>query len=335
MRVQAKVMVRAVMVMLVLFGGERVLSTARRPPGGVAVAVRPDGGPTRWPGRHRRPTTTTVAPPATPTTVTTARPPVTTATTVSPTTVAAPTTVTPTTAQATTTTAKATTTTVAATTTTVRPTTTTAAATTTTAVIPSGRFATLPPGTALPTGAACASRVRSTAEVRPVNAGSNATKGTKANTLYPRVDGQFTGTTDEVLQWAACKWGIDEDIVRAQIALESWWTMTAVGDNGESFGLGQVRVPYHQSAFVDDNAKRSSAYNVDYTYAVFRSCYEGNEGWLNTVERGATYAAGDLWGCVGVWFSGRWHTPAAEGYIARVQDYLNQRIWTTPGFRAG
>ena len=56
--------------------------------------------------------------------------------------------------------------------------------------------------------------------------------------------------------------------------------------------------------------------------------------WLNTVEHTGTYAAGDLWGCLGVWFSGRWHTPAAEGYIAKVQDYLTQRVWTTPGFLA-
>ena len=165
-----------------------------------------------------------------------------------------------------------------------------------------------------------------------MNAAYLATKGTKANTDYPRVDGQYTGTTDQVLQWAACKWGIDEDVVRAQIAVESWWSMLAVGDNGESFGLGQVRVPYHPSAFVDDNAKRSAAYNVDYTYGVFRACYEGQMTWLNTVDHVGTYAAGDLWGCLGVWFSGRWHTPEAEGYIAKVKDYQAQRIWTTPGF---
>ena len=29
------------------------------------------------------------------------------------------------------------------------------------------------------------------------------------------VDGDFAGTTDQLIQWAACKWGIDEDIVRA------------------------------------------------------------------------------------------------------------------------
>ncbi len=161
----------------------------------------------------------------------------------------------------------------------------------------------------------------------------NSTKGTRPPTrTYPRVDGNFTGTTDEILQWAACKWGIDEDIVRAQIAKESWWQMTAVGDNGESFGLGQVRTTAHQSAFVDDNAKRSSAYNVDYTYAVWRACFEGQFTWLNDVERGATYGPGDLNGCLGVWFSGRWYTQAANDYIAAVEGYRGQRVWETANF---
>jgi autotransporter family porin len=197
---------------------------------------------------------------------------------------------------------------------------------------PPSRFGTLPPGSALPSDATCATRVRPSAEIRSVNAPYNSTRGNGANSTYPRVTGNFTGTTDEILQWAACKWGIDEDIVRAQIAKESWWDHRSVGDGGESFGLGQVRVPYHASAFVNDNAKRSSAYNVDYTYAVWRECYEGRLTWLNTVDRGRDYAGGDAMGCLGVWFSGRWYTPAAVGYINAVQDYLNQRIWTTPNF---
>jgi autotransporter family porin len=54
--------------------------------------------------------------------------------------------------------------------------------------------------------------------------------------------------------------------------------------------------------------------------------------WLNTVERGRDYAAGDMWGCLGRWFSGRWHTAPAEEYIASVGDYLAQRVWETPSF---
>jgi hypothetical protein len=96
-----------------------------------------------------------------------------------------------------------------------------------------------------------------------------------------------------------------------------------------------VRYQYHTAAFSDGNAVKSSAYNLDYTYSVWRACYNGEYTWLNTVERGATYAAGDLWGCVGVWFSGRWHTAPAETYISAVKDYLSQRIWETPNFQGG
>jgi autotransporter family porin len=39
-----------------------------------------------------------------------------------------------------------------------------------------------------------------------------------------------------------------------------------------------------------------------------------------------------MWGCVGRWFSGRWHTADSETYITAVKDYLNQKIWTTPAF---
>ena len=34
----------------------------------------------------------------------------------------------------------------------------------------------------------------------------------------------------EILQWAACKWGIAADVVRAQAVTESWWHQTQLGD---------------------------------------------------------------------------------------------------------
>ncbi len=212
-----------------------------------------------------------------------------------------------------------------------------------------GVFKTLPPGSALPSGAQCAQLVRDAPEIRPVNATQNATRGTRPNSRWSRVDGNFTGTTDEILQWVACKWGVDEDMVRAQIVKESWWEMSANGDNGESFGLAQVRNGYgHESAFVDNNAINSTAYNVDYAYASWRACFEGEYTWLNDpgIERGRTYAAGDAWGCFGTWFSGRWYTPAAVGYIEGlaptsgcsgicawgVKQILAMRYWENPEF---
>jgi hypothetical protein len=254
-----------------------------------------------------------------------------TTTTKPPTTTAAPTTTTrpPTTTSSTTTTTSTTTT-----------------STTTTTVPPSGRFVTLPVGATLPTGAQCAARVRPAAEIRPENAAANNNRGSRANAntrndwaSFNRVDGDFAGTTDQIIQWAACKWGIDEDIVRAQIIKESYWYHSGVGDNGESFGLGQVRTTAHPSAFqYSINARTSSAYNLDYTYASWRACYEGVYTWLNTVEHNGTYAAGDVWGCVGVWFSGRWYVNT-DSYLNQTGDsvrwHYNNKTWLTSTFING
>jgi autotransporter family porin len=167
------------------------------------------------------------------------------------------------------------------------------------------------------------------------------------------VDGRFTGTTREILRWAACKWGVDEDIVLAQAAVESWWRQDTLGDwtgdasrcapgrglgaDGkagqcpESFGILQNRYPYEKSAW--PGMANSTAMNADLAYAIWRVCFEGYEGWLNTVERGTQYGPGDAWGCVGRWFSGRWHVAGGDQYVGKVRDYLNQRIWETPNFQ--
>jgi autotransporter family porin len=75
-------------------------------------------------------------------------------------------------------------------------------------------------------------------------------------------------------------------------------TLDANGRCPESIGLLQVRYPYHQTAFQsDDDAAVSSAYNLDYAYASWRNCFEGNDGWLNQFNPPQPYRAGDMWGC--------------------------------------
>ena len=140
------------------------------------------------------------------------------------------------------------------------------------------------------------------------------------------VNGRFKGTTDEIIQWAAYKWGLDEDVLRAVAVVESWWRMSVIGDNGDSFGLYQVRRPFHciGGCLI---ARRSTAFNADYYGGIIRAYYDGRMSWLNTVERGQDYAAGDLWGSVGAWFSGRWYTQPALDYIAVVQQRLAERTW--------
>ena len=42
------------------------------------------------------------------------------------------------------------------------------------------------------------------------------------------------------------------------------------------------------------------------------------------------YAAGDMWGCVGSWYSGDWHSPGAQRYVGRVRADLAARHWLEP-----
>ena len=112
-----------------------------------------------------------------------------------------------------------------------------------------GYFQSLPTGSwsKLPDDASCTGKVeRSTWEPRPSNAGPNRTmpevqavhtalatrpRATEAKAYDPqwdswllaRVTGHHTGTTDENIQWAACKWGLADNLVRAVADAESTW----------------------------------------------------------------------------------------------------------------
>lgn len=224
------------------------------------------------------------------------------------------------------------------------------------AVVPSlsGEFRTLPPGSRLPSAADCAAAVRrSSWEPRPQNAAANQTKGSSGakidgangpfNARYAsRIDGDFVGTTDEIIQWGACKWGFDEDLTRARAIQESYWQQSQLGDKTDSraacatigqtapcwqsYGLLQVKGTVHEETY--PLAKDSTAYNVDYALAWLRACYEGAFGhWLDN-----GYGAGDEWGCVGTWFSGNWYDSGARRYIEGVRQHLAQREWKRTDF---
>jgi hypothetical protein len=143
------------------------------------------------------------------------------------------------------------------------------------------------------------------------------------------VTGNYRGTTDEILQWAARKWGFDPDLFRAVAAVESYWNMSAVGDGGLSFGIFQMKRTYHCCPPL---SSKYTAFNADYYGAILRAYYDGKQKWLNDVERGERYGPGDLWGSVGSWYAGRWRTPEALGYIHRVQSTLKDEPWRERGF---
>ena len=211
---------------------------------------------------------------------------------------------------------------------------------------------TLAPGSALPDGATCAARVRRSAwEPRPENGAANRPPAARpalppwsghdprANAdLLPRIDGAFAGTTDEIIQWAACKWGLDEDVARAVATQESGWAQSTAGDVTDrqefcapgysapcptSFGLMQVRWTVWAGTF--PHARDSTPFNIDYALGVFRACYEGHATWLRDFTD--RYRAGDEWGCLGLWYAGRWYTPQADDYIAKVRRHLQAQTW--------
>jgi hypothetical protein len=229
--------------------------------------------------------------------------------------------------------------------------------------------------------------------------------------LLRRVDGQFTGRTDEIFQWAACKWGLPDNLIRSVAVEESTWFEylhftrdASFGGGGGScywlYGCGDAfssptaasivycngiaalgvlssnihdyqkdpvtgagRPPYTPTSGLcpktfsilgvmswDDPAwqapgppyagnqngtfpftRDSTAAAADYFGSYIRGCYEGWAQWLKPSGTG-TYAAGDLWGCVGSWYSGDWHSSGANNYIANVQKDQNTTIWLTPTF---
>lgn len=153
----------------------------------------------------------------------------------------------------------------------------------------------------------------------------NATWGDCHVAHVRRVTGQFEGTTDEILQWASHKWGIDEDVARAIAVNESTWRMSMVGDAGQSFGILQVKRTVHLGTY--PIAELSTAFNADYWGMMVRQYLDGCASWLGT-----GYAPGDLWGSLGAWYSGMWHDAGAEEYNASAQRHLTARPWEGAGF---
>ena len=84
----------------------------------------------------------------------------------------------------------------------------------------------------------------------------------------------------------------------------------------------------------------STAAAVDVLGGWLRGCYEGWVWWLR--EHGnrsrGVYRAGDMWGCVGAWYSGNWHDGSAsyrhssQGYIRLAQYWEQRQPWLQPGF---
>jgi hypothetical protein len=157
-----------------------------------------------------------------------------------------------------------------------------------------GYFTTQPVGSwrTLPSDATCTKRVhRSMWEPRPDNGAPNHRTPNRGRVhdalanrpravhgaylkrwdtwLLPRVTGHFTGTTDEVLQWAACKWGLSDNLLRAIAARESGWYQYEVYPDGSCVvrsGCGDQfpRATSASRVFCSMLNRYDARYRVDY-----------------------------------------------------------------------
>jgi hypothetical protein len=143
--------------------------------------------------------------------------------------------------------------------------------------------------------------------------------------MLSRVTGRYTGTTDEILQWAAAKWRLPADLLRAVAVVETNWNARFVGDDGASFGLLQIKRTASPSTY--PLAGESVAFNADYYAASVRYYLDGCATWL-----GGSYRAGDLPGSVGAWYSGDWHDDGARAYVEKVREQLVERRWDRGDF---
>jgi hypothetical protein len=170
-------------------------------------------------------------------------------------------------------------------------------------------------------------------------------------------------STDDLIQWAAQKWGIPEDWLRAEYVQESNWHQNLGPNRGwgdarsmseseclqhpsfaridsdgdghcdgayESLGITQVKWQPSNSPHPGTEPLRwkSTAFNVDYQAATVRYYYDGLCTWC-----GPGYSAGQAWNSIGAWFSPKpWLNSGQLGYIAKVQTKLADVVWESDFF---
>jgi hypothetical protein len=163
------------------------------------------------------------------------------------------------------------------------------------------------------------------------------------NPLAARVTGGFSGTTDEILQWAAHKWGIPEDVVRAVAINESSWRARKLGDRAtvanpmaypvrsrvpgtrdvyQSLGITQIKwTPEGLHTGTEPLRWKSTAFATDYWGATIRYYFDGHCDWC-----GRRYSAGQAWASIGAWYDpSPWGTSTA--YVDHVKTWMAERTW--------
>jgi hypothetical protein len=192
--------------------------------------------------------------------------------------------------------------------------------------------------------------------LRPVDQGAHSYDPRWNTYILKRITGDYVGTTDEIFQWAAAKWGIPDNLIRTIAYMESGWHQSNYGDFVKNsaecppgyrtrpcpvtFGIVGVKSTSWPGIFPWN--RDSTAAAEDVLGGWLRGCYEGWVWWLRA-HGNHTYHEGDIWGCVGAWKSGKWHDgsrqnrESGESYIYRAKYWEKLEPWLRGsrfGFRA-
>ncbi|MGH2873210.1 MAG: hypothetical protein ACRDL5_12205, partial [Solirubrobacteraceae bacterium] len=171
------------------------------------------------------------------------------------------------------------------------------------------------------------------------------------------LDGIPHPSTDDLIQWAAHKWGIPEDWLRAEFALESFWNGFMLGDKAAvrvswyaryprqarisgspavytSMGITQVKWFPDGSVGAGTEPLRweSTAFNLDYQAAIVRFYYDNPAG-ARSSWGDSSYRPCEPWRSIGGWDEPYpWANTTQAAYVADVKERLRARVWTTPAF---
>lgn len=249
-------------------------------------------------------------------------------------------------------------------------------------------FPWLPPHAALPTSATCIAEIPTTPETVPANATANAAypNAAQLNAFWAQPNGDVQGpgweflpnadwagvkggyayqikpavpSTDMIIRWAACKWGIDENALRAQAWEESTWNQGTLGDYGTGLSYcsadGGAFTALYQPATNDCYASHSiiqmrlvpngfwtmypqvinsTGFALDAMGAMLRGCINGdmNEffggSYLAQYESDQVNNLPALYAnCQGEHYSGNYGDAAALSYEAALAMWESQQPW--------
>jgi hypothetical protein len=176
------------------------------------------------------------------------------------------------------------------------------------------------------------------------------------NPYLTYVTGRFSGTTDEIIQWGAAKWGIPADWLRAEYVNESYWNQSELGDLTsvanpllypvqsraagnqvyQSLGITQIKWDHpdrnNNGTGTEPLRWKSTAFNVDYQAATVRFYFDDPQR-IRSSWGDRTYISCNNWLSIGGWFEpSPWNNPQQQSYVTRVQTFLANRKWAQPGF---